>query len=139
MRSRKIFCFKILSSLSLIYSFSVFSQEDKSFDALITDRPDQTEASSTVKKGVIQIETGAFFETYEENRIKTENVTYNTTLVRYGVSDNFEFRLGWDFQESTTFVNGQKLNDVTSGFSPLLLGMKVYILLKKKDGCPKLV
>jgi len=105
----------------------IFSQERELIGRIETDRPDATEASSTVPKGFLQVETGAFFETFEKNQIKSERFTYNTTLVRYGLSQNFEIRLGWNLQEDITHVNNQKLDNVSSGFSPLLLGMKVYI------------
>lgn len=99
----------------------------KTKEPLVTDRPDATEASSTVGKGVLQFEIGAFYESFEQNNIKTENYTYNTTLIRYGILDNLELRLGWDFVEGTTKVNGNKLDNITSGFSPLLLGVKIDI------------
>ncbi|WP_230401597.1 transporter [Hanstruepera ponticola] len=116
----------------LLCSFSAsLAQEKESIGALETDRPDATEASSTVPQGYLQVETGGFYQTFEKNQIKTENFTYNTTLVRYGLSDNFELRLGWNLQEDVTHINGQKLDNVLSGFSPLLLGMKVYITEEK--------
>lgn len=116
----------------LLCSFSAsLAQEKESIGALETDRPDATEASSTVPQGYLQVETGGFYQTFEKNQIKTENFTYNTTLVRYGLSDNFELRLGWNLQEDVTHINGQKLDNVLSGLSPLLLGMKVYITEEK--------
>ncbi|MGG5487627.1 transporter [Gaetbulibacter sp. PBL-D1] len=96
-------------------------------EPLVTDRPDATESSSTVGKGVLQFETGGIYESYENNSIKNENYTYNTMLIRYGILDNMELRLGWDFVEGISKVNGNKLDNITSGFSPLLLGMKVDI------------
>lgn len=109
-------------------SISVFSQEkDNTSGALVTDRPDATEASSTVGKGVLQFETGGLYEAFEDNNIKSENYTYNTMLIRYGILDNLELRLGWDFVEGVTKVNGSKLDDVMSGLSPLLLGLKIDI------------
>ena len=48
-----------------------FAQEENSTanEPLVTDRPDATEASSTVGKGVLQIETGALDDSFEENNI----------------------------------------------------------------------
>lgn len=111
--------------------FNIQAQENESLGPLETDRPDATEASSTVPQGYLQVETGAFYQTFEKNQVKNESFTYNTTLIRYGLSNNFELRLGWDLQEDVTHINGQKLEDVSSGFSPLLLGMKVYITEEK--------
>lgn len=120
---------KYTTSAFLITCYlSVFSQENtKSLGPLVTDRPDVTESSSTVPAGYIQVETGSFYESFEENQIKTETYTYNTTLVRLGVSDNLEFRLGWDFVENRM----SNLDNVLSGFNPLLLGAKVAITEEK--------
>jgi hypothetical protein len=112
----------------ILMSFFVSSQEkENALGALVTDRPDATEASSTVGKGILQFETGGFYETFEENNIKLEDYTFNTMLIRYGLLDNLELRLGWNFVEGVTTVNGNKLDNVMSGLSPLLLGMKIDI------------
>lgn len=125
---------KLLLPVGLFSAIQLgFSQETENSEALVTDRPDATEASSTVGKGVLQFETGGLYESFEENNIKSENYTYNTMLIRYGILDNLEFRLGWDFVEGVTTVNGNKLDNVTSGLSPLLLGMKLDIAEEK--GC----
>ncbi|WP_299120967.1 transporter [uncultured Winogradskyella sp.] len=120
------------NSISSIAFFATalfsFSQENSDVDALVTDRPDATEASSTVGKGVLQIETGGLYEAFKNNNIKSETFTFNTTLIRYGILDNMELRLGWDFVEGTTKLNGNQLDDITSGLSPLLLGLKIDIL-----------
>ena len=109
-------------------SLSAFSQEkENALGVLITDRPDATESPNTVPVGYIQVETGTLFESFETNNIKTKGFTFNTTLLRIGLLDNLEFRLGWDFIEGTTHINGTKLNNVASGFNPLLLGAKVSI------------
>ncbi|MFK7833253.1 MAG: transporter [Winogradskyella sp.] len=117
----------ILGTVLFSAVFSSFSQENKTVEPLVTDRPDATEASSTVGKGVLQFETGALYESFEDNNVKSEDFTYNTMLVRYGILDNLEFRLGWNFIEGQTTVNGNKLDDITSGLSTLLLGLKVDI------------
>ncbi|NNK40153.1 MAG: transporter [Winogradskyella sp.] len=105
----------------------MFSQEENAVQPLVTDRPDATEASSTVGKGILQFETGGQYESFEKNNITSEDYTFNTMLIRYGILDNLELRLGWDFVEGVTKVNGNTLDNVTSGFSPLLLGMKLDI------------
>ena len=111
-------------------SLSSFSQEDdNSLGALITDRPDATESPSTIPVGYIQVETGAFYESFEDNNIKNETYTYNTTLVRLGLLDYLELRIGWDFVESK--FNG--FDDDLSGFNPLLLGAKIAI--SEEKGC----
>ena len=118
-------------SLFLLLNTSTLLNAQEKESTIQTDRPDMTEASSTVPRGFVQIETGAIFESLEKNHIKTESFTYNTMLIKYGVFENFELRLGWDFQENITYINSQQINDVTSGLSPFLFGMKVYITEEK--------
>lgn len=120
--------------IPLVMSLSVFSQEDtRQSEPLVTDRPDATEASSTVGQGVLQFETGGLYESFEDNNIKFENYTFNTMLIRYGLLDNLELRLGWDFVEGVTTVDGNKMDNVISGLSPLLLGLKIDIA--EENGC----
>ncbi|MBT8375533.1 MAG: transporter [Bacteroidia bacterium] len=124
MKSTKQLFLAVALLLSTAY---MFSQEENAVQPLVTDRPDATEASSTVGKGILQFETGGQYESFEKNNIKSEDYTFNTMLIRYGILDNLELRLGWDFVEGVTKVNGNTLDNVTSGFSPLLLGMKLDI------------
>lgn len=107
------------------------NESDVASQPLITDRPDATESPTPIASGFIQIETGGFYERFEDNSIKTEITTYNTSLLRLGLLDNLELRIGWDFVEGITSVNEHRLNDVTSGFSPLLLGTKIAISEEK--------
>lgn len=113
----------------------LFAQEDMNSDTasepLITDRPDATESPTTIAPGFIQVETGGFYESFEDNDIKSETFTYNTTLVRLGLLENLELRIGWDFVEGQTTINRNKLDNVTSGFNPLLFGTKIAISEEK--------
>lgn len=120
--------------LYLIISFQVRAQQDGSSDGadngfgqIVTDRPDATEASRVVPKGAFQIETGGFYQTFEDEGITTDSYTFNTTLLRYGLLENFELRLGWDFVEERTKVESTGMEMIASGMSPLLAGMKVQI------------
>lgn len=125
---------RIKQSLALpfiLVSLIVTGQEDETPEEMITDRPDATESPSAVLVGSLQIETGVFYESFKEENIKNETLGYNTTLLRYGLLKNFEIRVGWNFEEVRTTVNNVKINDVASGFSPLLLGMKVEITEEK--------
>ena len=113
-------------TFSLVGATFTFAQEDSALGALITDRPDATESSTAMPKGFLQIETGTFYESFEENNIKTEDFTYNTMLMRYGLLDNLELRLGYNYTNSKTRFNGNEIESVTS-FSPLLIGFKTRI------------
>lgn len=94
---------------------------------LITDRPDATEASRVVPKGALQIETGGLYTTFEENGITTDTYVFNTALLRYGILENFELRLGWNIMEERTKDETLDIETIASGMSPLLAGMKVQI------------
>jgi hypothetical protein len=113
--------------------FGIVAQESDTVPEMVTDRPDATESPSTVPKGFLQVETGTLYESFESGDVLTESYTYNTTLARYGILNNMEFRVGWDFQEIRTTVGDIETENVQSGFSPLLLGMKVAI--REEKGC----
>jgi len=117
----------ILMCICFGISFGTMAQEEEIVGTIVTDRPDATEASSTVGKGILQIETGAFYTSFEKDNIKEEVLGFNTTLLRYGLLEHLELRLGWNFEEGRTSVNGMRLEDITSGFSPLLAGAKIDV------------
>ena len=124
--------------VAFILTVPVVAQETEHLPGtLITDRPDATESPNTVPVGYLQVETGAFFESFKTGNTKFEDFTLNTSLVRIGLLDNLELRLGWDFVESSLKVNGSKLDNVMSGFSPMLFGAKVNIANEKK-GFPEI-
>jgi len=101
--------------------------KEKKFGTIVTDRPDQTESSALVPKGFLQVETGVFFEMVENLGTKDKSTTFNTTLLRYGLLDNLEFRVGFSFTEITREFNNIKFDDIASGFSPLALGVKIGV------------
>ncbi len=120
------------------FTAAIIAQGDAdSSPPLVTDRPDATEASSVVPKGTLQVETGGFYEAAEENDLKFERSVYNTTLLRYGLLDNFELRLGWNFEEQRVKNNGARIGDALNGLSPLLFGMKIAIA-EEKNGFPEI-
>jgi len=122
----------LLFTTTILVSRAVFAQ-DEGLGPLITDRPDATESPSTIPVGYIQVETGSFYESFEDNNVKFESFTYNTTLVRLGLLDNLEFRLGWDFVENK--ITNQE--DVLSGLNPVLFGAKLAIA-EEKNGWPEM-
>ncbi len=109
--------------------------------SIVTDRPDQTEASSTVGKGVLQIETGFSFMTEgyaipgglitptTEGRL--QQVALPNTLWRLGVSKRFELRLVTQPELQKTYVDDVETNKVF-GVADLQVGFKVNILEKKE-------
>ena len=122
----------ISTSLLFVSFLSAKAQQENNQPIdMITDRPDATESPNVVPKGSLQIETGAYHESYEENGFTTDRNILNTTLLRYGLLDNLELRLGWDYIEEINTINNIKSKNRLSGMSPLLLGMKVPIANEK--------
>ena len=107
----------------------IFAQQER--PELITDRPDATEAPSVVVRGALQIESGALFTSFEDDVLQTNTTTYNTTLLRFGLLENLELRLGWNFVEQRNKLSTAQEEFIQSGLSPLLLGMKVNISQEK--------
>jgi hypothetical protein len=103
--------------LTLVSSVRLLAQD---ISPIATDRPDQTEASYLTPKGWLQIETGALIDNQNEN---IADIIYNTTLIRYGLADNFELRLLQDYLG--TSVNNTIMN---KGFSPFGFGAKIGIV-----------
>jgi hypothetical protein len=122
----------ILSLFLLLGLAHAKAQEVEGQKEMVTDRPDATEAPSVVPQGYLQVETGAFYTSFEENNFKTEVWGYNTTLLRFGILERLELRLGWNFEETRFSFNGTEDPNVLSGFSPLLAGAKVAIT--QEDG-----
>jgi len=129
MQLKRISLFGLLTIINLI---AIHSQEKTDYGILVTDRPDATESPTVVPAGYIQIETGAKIEESEFGFLKETTTTYNTTLLRYGLLDNLELRVGWDFNEIKTESNSLTSAGVQSGLSPLLFGAKVAITEEKK-------
>jgi hypothetical protein len=100
----------------------VRGQESIYDEPLATDRPDFTEASSVVGRGVLQIETGYTYFHDDEDGTRTTTHSLPETLFRYGVSDNVELRLVWNyFWEETSDAVSNARRD---GADDLVVGAK---------------
>lgn len=117
-----------------ILSTGLFSQD---LPDITTDRPDQSESSSTVPKKSLQIETGFVLQGDKTTITETRNLDFFNTLFRYGVLDNFELRVGINYADVTlTPVDGG--SDTTfTGFVPLVVGTKISIT-EQKGAVPEL-
>ena len=90
---------------------------------IITDRPDQTESSSTIPLKILQIEAGIFFQ----RNTKIQANAFPSVLWRYGVTTNFELRLLTQF-ETNKPLNSSLLN---SGISDLQIGAKIQLFKRE--------
>lgn len=110
-------------------TLSGWSQEGSA--ELVTDRPDQTESSGVVPVRHLQIETGFLMSGDRTGQIETRSLAYNSTLLRYGLLENFELRAGLEYRsEKERVLDGDELSTL-SGFSPLYLGFKTRITEEK--------
>jgi hypothetical protein len=93
-------------------------------EPLASDRPDFTEASCTVGKGVRQLEMGYTFAYDDDGTTITRAHSVPEFLLRAGVlADWLELRVGWNYghQTSATFIPG----DTFEGTEDLYLGLKL--------------
>ena len=94
-------------------------------EPLVTDRPDFTEASSTVGNGVLQIEFGYTYTQNRDDGDETLSHSVGEPLFRYGIlADWLEFRFGVfpTIEENTP---AGMTTDTTSGTEDLYLGFKI--------------
>lgn len=96
-------------------------------DDLQTDRPDFVEASTTVGKGVLQIESGYTYVRNDDPDDDTISHSIGEVLFRYGVLEDWiELRLGvFPFSETTTATGSPTVH--TSGVSHLYVGTKLAL------------
>lgn len=94
------------------------------YGPLVTDRPDFTEASSTVGRGVAQLEMGYTFTQNDDAGVLTRSHSFPETLLRMGVlAEWFELRFDWNYAvERNDFGN---FVETESGAEDLTLGVKL--------------
>ena len=89
-------------------------------EPLVTDRPDFTESSSTVGRGVLQLEMGYTYVSDNDGADQTITHSYPELLLRYGIfAEWLELRVGWNY--ANELVNGAQ----ASGAEDLYLGLKI--------------
>lgn len=96
-------------------------------DTIVTDRPDFTEASSTVGRGTLQIEAGYTFFHDDTAGTQINAQTFPETLYRIGMfAEWFELRIAYTFVDERTDdpVLGSFRN---RGSDDLFLGAKLWL------------
>lgn len=106
---------------------NIFAQDKTT--SIVTDRPTQTTGSSVLPKSALQIETGYNYAQYNSSSdyftIKTKSIA--PTLVRYGVLDRLELRLGFNYGKEKISIFSEELK----GLTPFSLSSKVYLFQEK--------
>ena len=110
---------KILIGALILISGQLFGQN------LITDRPDQTESSSTVEFGSLQIESGFLLGFADDGFNSMRQILLPTTLFRYGLTKGIELRILSQFE---SLKNNSQINE---GISDLEVGAKIQLLKKE--------
>lgn len=93
-------------------------------DTIITDRPDFTESALAVPRDSLQIESGFSFYTDKHD---AESSQGPEVLVRGGIADGFELRLGvpnWSYERDPSTTTDQ---ESARGFSDGYMGFKYQI------------
>ena len=107
--------FNLALLLLLLFSSTLTSQ-------IVTDRPDQTESSSTIPLGGLQIESGILVSQEGSTFSNFEQFLLPTTLFRYGMTKGVELRFLSQFE-----IN--KVRDFSfRGMSDIEVGVKIGIL-----------
>jgi hypothetical protein len=132
-------------TVSVLASTVQYAQADAAPDdaPLVTDRPDFTESTDAVPMGRFQLEAGYTFTVDREGSNRTRTHSAPELLLRVGLAEDFEIRIGWDgyswtesqFEERTG-RGGRRTRELWSqGANDLSLGFKQK-LWEQKDNVP---
>jgi hypothetical protein len=101
-------------------------------DSIVTDRPDFTEASSTVGQGRLQLESGYTFFRDRTDGTTTQLHSFPEALLRVGMfEDWFEWRLGQNFGSQRVAGSGGTAETLT-GAQDLYVGTKIALTEQSK-------
>jgi hypothetical protein len=104
----------------------VATDEDEGPGEIVTDRPDFTEASSTVGAGRFQIEAGFTYFKDRSDGVNSRSNSFPETLLRIGLfAESFEFRIAQNFLDEhvSQFENAA----FASGFDDTYIGAKFWL------------
>ena len=113
----------IVSTIVAIFGFVLFSFSQ----TIVTDRPDQTESSSTIEKKSFQIETALLINFSEDNNKSSQQIFLPTTLFRYGLSRLIELRVLSQLES----LKNDLASKTNFGVSDLEFGSKIQLLKKE--------
>jgi hypothetical protein len=95
-------------------------------EPLHTDRPDFTEAATTVGLGIRQLEMGYTYAEESQNGERTKSQTYPELLFRYGIlAEWLELRIGWSYAKETISNPGSR--ESNDGAVDMYLGSKIAL------------
>lgn len=95
---------------------------------LVTDRPDRTESAATVPREFVQIETGGLYSSETGADGELEVLEGPGTLLRVGLSEALELRLGWDgFVQEDFDARGRQAGRSVDGAADGSVGAKLRL------------
>jgi hypothetical protein len=99
-------------------------------DVIVTDRPDFTEASSTVGRNRIQLEGGYTYFRSNDRDSRSQAHSFPETLLRFGLfADWLEGRVAWNYGHESNRASG--VRSTFAGGDDLYLGVKLYLTEQK--------
>ena len=102
-------------------------------EPIVTDRPDFTEASSTVGLDRVQLEAGYTYFRDRSGGVTSTTQTYPEALLRVGLfAEWFEFRLGQTYVHSPVTTFGRRVTHDT-GLADLYVGSKLWLTEQQGD------
>jgi Putative MetA-pathway of phenol degradation len=110
-----------------IYILLLFSKAliGQNIESIATDRPDQTECANIVPVGFFQLENGFSIEKNNYNGLKTREVTYFSSLLKYGISKRIELRLIVENSKIEQKSGAEKF--IAKGLNPVQFGFKTNL------------
>jgi len=123
-------------STLLLSSAATGLSQESSASPIVTDRPGILFSSLTVGKGVFQTELGLPSVTLDESQGATVRSASAVALLRYGLSDRLELRLGAPIYTETRLSFGPS-HASDGGYGDLEVGAKWH-LLDNQGGRPSL-
>lgn len=122
-----------LAALALTtFPVSVRGQQE----SIVTDRPDQTESAATVAPGLIQVEAGLSLSHDADSTRQRRLLAVPSTLVRLGLLDRLEARLGFaGWQRVEQRVGSSAVTE--QGIADFDVGFKLR-LTQERGGRPQL-
>ncbi|MCP4663663.1 MAG: transporter [bacterium] len=93
---------------------------------MVSDRPDQTESPVVLPPGYVQLELGALYVRDDENGVRFEATEALGSLLRIGLSERLELRLGWaGYVSEESRIEGLRTD--IEGAGDAELGAKIHL------------
>lgn len=108
----------VILTVSILVACLCHAQDE--LPTVVPDRPGNTWGTEVAPLHKLIWDNGVGFESTPEG---TRTMTLNTTILRYGIFENMELRVGTDFEMSK---NGEAMKS-TFGIKPLCVGTKLKV------------